>query len=78
MAFLQGALRCDSAPSYPNYHSRVSPRSSGAPNLTLASIVVYFMVGLSGEAARFFKFLLILVEYSMSMTLFVRVLPAFR
>ncbi len=35
-------------------------------------IIVYFMVGLSHEAARLFKFLLILVEYCLGMTLFVR------
>ncbi|KAK4684731.1 hypothetical protein P7C73_g5437, partial [Tremellales sp. Uapishka_1] len=36
----------------------------------LVGIIVYFMVGLSHQPARFFKFLLILVEYSMGMTLF--------
>ncbi|WVQ65812.1 uncharacterized protein L199_003990 [Kwoniella botswanensis] len=36
----------------------------------LVSIIVYFMVGLSHDAARFFKFLLIIVEFSMGMTLF--------
>ncbi|WWC88700.1 uncharacterized protein L201_003613 [Kwoniella dendrophila CBS 6074] len=36
----------------------------------LVSIIVYFMVGLSHDAARFFKFLLIIVEFAMGMTLF--------
>ncbi|WVQ96652.1 hypothetical protein IAU59_003758 [Kwoniella sp. CBS 9459] len=36
----------------------------------LVSIIVYFMVGLSHDAARFFKFLLIIVEFSLGMTLF--------
>jgi len=36
----------------------------------LVSIIVYFMVGLSHEAARFFKYLLVLVEFSAAMTLF--------
>ncbi|WWC70728.1 uncharacterized protein I206_104679 [Kwoniella pini CBS 10737] len=36
----------------------------------LVAIIVYFMVGLSHDAARFFKFLLIIVEFSMGMTLF--------
>ncbi|WVQ83082.1 hypothetical protein IAT38_005220 [Cryptococcus sp. DSM 104549] len=36
----------------------------------LVSVIVYFMVGLSHDAARFFKFLLIVVEFSLSMTLF--------
>ncbi|WWC96073.1 hypothetical protein V866_002940 [Kwoniella sp. B9012] len=36
----------------------------------LVSIIVYFMVGLSHDAARSFKFLLIIVEFSMGMTLF--------
>lgn len=37
----------------------------------LVGVIVYFMVGLSNDAARFFKFLLILVEFSLAMTLFV-------
>ncbi|WWD18512.1 hypothetical protein CI109_102964 [Kwoniella shandongensis] len=36
----------------------------------LVSIIVYFMVGLAHDAARFFKFLLIIVEFSLGMTLF--------
>ncbi|WVR06377.1 hypothetical protein IAU60_003408 [Kwoniella sp. DSM 27419] len=36
----------------------------------LVSIIVYFMVGLSHDASRFFKFLLIIIEFSLSMTLF--------
>ncbi|KAK8858621.1 hypothetical protein IAR55_002850 [Kwoniella newhampshirensis] len=36
----------------------------------LVSIIVYFMVGLSHDAARFFKFLLIIAEFSLGMTLF--------
>ncbi|WRT67810.1 uncharacterized protein IL334_004784 [Kwoniella shivajii] len=36
----------------------------------VVSIIVYFMVGLSHDVARFFKFLLIIVEFSMGMTLF--------
>ncbi|ORY24311.1 hypothetical protein BCR39DRAFT_547449 [Naematelia encephala] len=36
----------------------------------LVGVIVYFMVGLSHHPARFFKFLLILVEYSLGMTLF--------
>lgn len=39
------------------------------PTLLLATIT-YWMVGLSPEAANFFKFLLILVEYSAAITLF--------
>lgn len=41
----------------------------------IVSTIVYFMVGLSGEAARFFKCLLILVEYSLALTLFVSICP---
>ncbi|KAL7423124.1 hypothetical protein Q5752_002424 [Cryptotrichosporon argae] len=36
----------------------------------IVSVIVYFMVGLSHQPARFFKYLLILVEYSSAMTLF--------
>lgn len=37
----------------------------------LVGIIVYFMVGLSRHAAEFFKFLLIIVEFSLAMCLFV-------
>ena len=37
----------------------------------LVSIIVYFMVGLSLDVARFFKFLLIVVEFTLATTLFV-------
>ena len=40
-----------------------------APTLLLGTIT-YWMVGLSKDAAHFFKFLLILVEYSATITLF--------
>ncbi|ORX40047.1 hypothetical protein BD324DRAFT_616077 [Kockovaella imperatae] len=36
----------------------------------IVGIIVYFMVGLAHSAARFFKYLLILVEYSLATTLF--------
>lgn len=39
------------------------------PTLILG-IITYWMVGLSHNAAHFFKFLLILVEYSAAITLF--------
>jgi hypothetical protein len=39
----------------------------------LVSTIVYFMVGLDHSAARFFKFLLILVEYGLALTLFVSI-----
>ncbi|EIW73559.1 hypothetical protein TREMEDRAFT_11831, partial [Tremella mesenterica DSM 1558] len=35
----------------------------------IVGVIVYFMVGLAHEATRFFKFLLILVEFSLAMTL---------
>ena len=38
----------------------------------IRSVIVYFMVGLSKHAAEFFKFLLIIVEFSLAMCLFVR------
>lgn len=44
----------------------------------LVGVIVYFMVGLSNDAARFFKFLLILVEFSLVMTLFVSIVAAQR
>jgi energy-coupling factor transporter ATP-binding protein EcfA2 len=37
----------------------------------LVGVIVYFMVGLSRQAAEFFKFLLIIVEFSLAMCLFV-------
>ena len=37
----------------------------------IVSTIVYFMVGLNSDAARFFKCLLIFVEYSLALTLFV-------
>lgn len=33
-------------------------------------VIIYFMVGLAQDAAHFFKFLLILVQYALSMTLY--------
>jgi hypothetical protein len=37
----------------------------------IVTTIVYFMVGLNSDAARFFKCLLIFVEFSLSLTLFV-------
>jgi hypothetical protein len=45
------------------------------PTIVLG-IIVYFMVGLSLEAARFFKYLLILVEYTLAMVLYNFILGA--
>jgi hypothetical protein len=40
----------------------------------IVTTIVYFMVGLNPDAARFFKCLLILVEFSLCLTLFVSLL----
>ena len=78
-------FRYDTSPDNTHNHrffSVSATRITFRPLLTALTVWVpfhrtYWMAGLSPDPANFFKFLFILVLYSMAMTLFVSALPFF-